>query len=216
MPHQLHDIAVVSSQFEDGRARTPKRERGKQRVAELLQAATAVFAEKGYVAATMTEIAARADAPIGSLYQFFPTKGALADTLVQSYAALLLGDLQALQARAGELSPQALVESMFGLLRGRPRERAAAVPLAETQMDERARRTTFRHMLRKNIASILRARAPGLSNEAARDMAIVLVQLMKAASSLGDEDGPVGRGSAVNELQKLAVQFLEQRLDCKR
>jgi AcrR family transcriptional regulator len=201
----------MSSQAEDGRARAPKRERGKQRVAELLQAATAVFAEKGYEAATMTEIAARADAPIGSLYQFFPTKGALADTLVQNYAALLLGDLQALQAGASELSPQVLVEKLFGLLRGRPQERAAAIPLAEARMDERARRTTFRHMLRKNIAAILAARAPGLSTEVARDMAIVMVQLMKAASALSDEDGLAGRGSALRELQALAVQYLEQR-----
>jgi len=206
----------MSSQVEDGRARAPKRARGKQRVVELLQAATAVFAEKGYEAATMTEIAARADAPIGSLYQFFPTKGALADTLVQNYAALLLGDLQALEARAGELSPQALVENLFGLLRGRPRERAAAIPLAEARMDERARRTTFRHMLRKNIAAILKARAPGLSTEAARDMAIVMVQLMKAASSLSDEDGLAGRGGALRELQALAVQYLEQCLDSGR
>ena len=203
----------MSSQAEDGRARAPKRERGKQRVAELLQAATAVFAEKGYEAATMTEIAARADAPIGSLYQFFPTKGALADTLVQNYAALLLGDLQALQAGASELSPQALVERLFGLLRGRPHERAAAIPLAEARMDERARRTTFRHMLRKNIAAILSARPPGLPAEAARDMAIVMVQLMKAASALSDEDGLAGRGGALRELQALAVQYLEQRLD---
>jgi AcrR family transcriptional regulator len=203
----------MSSQVQDGRARAPKRERGKLRVAELLQAATEVFAEKGYEAATMTEIAARAEAPIGSLYQFFPTKGALADSLVQNYAALLLSDLQALEARAGELSPQALVESLFGLLRSRPREHAAALPLAEARMDERARRATFRQMLRKNIAAIFKARAPDLSAEAARDMAIVMVQLMKASSSLGDEDGLVGRSGALRELKALAVQYLEQRLD---
>ncbi|MDB5974027.1 MAG: TetR/AcrR family transcriptional regulator [Nevskia sp.] len=201
----------MSSDVESGSARAPKRERGKQRVAELLEAATAVFAEKGYEAATMTEIAARADAPIGSLYQFFPTKGALADTLVREYAALLLGDLQALEARAAELSLQALVDGLFGLLRGRPRERAAALPLAEARMDEQARRTTFRHMLRKNIAAIFKARTPGLSSEAARDMAIVMVQLMKAASSLSDEDGLAGRAGALRELQALAVSYLEQR-----
>ena len=202
----------MSSEVESGSARAPKRERGKQRVAELLEAATAVFAEKGYEAATMTEIAARADAPIGSLYQFFPTKGALADTLVRDYAALLLGDLQALEARAAELSLQALADGLFGLLRGRPRERAAALPLAEARMDEQARRTTFRHMLRKSVAGIFKVRAPGLSSEAARDMAIVMVQLMKAASSLSDEDGLAGRAGALRELQALAVSYLEQRL----
>ncbi len=71
----------MSSDTEMHCARLPKRARGKQRVAALLQAAAAVFAEKGYEAATMTEIAARAGAPIGSLYQFFPVKEALADTL---------------------------------------------------------------------------------------------------------------------------------------
>jgi AcrR family transcriptional regulator len=203
----------MSSDVEAGTARAPKRERGKQRVAELLEAATAVFTEKGYEAATMTEIAARAGAPIGSLYQFFPTKGALADTLVQDYAALLLADLRALEARAEELSPRALIEALFSLLRGRPKERAAALPLAEARMDERARRSTFRHMLRKNLAAIFRARQPRLSSEAARDMAIVMVQLMKAASSLSDEDGLAGRGAALRELQGLAVQYLEQRLE---
>jgi AcrR family transcriptional regulator len=38
------------------------------RVAALLHATATVFAEKGFDAATMTEIAALAGAPIGSLY----------------------------------------------------------------------------------------------------------------------------------------------------
>ena len=38
----------MSAEAENPIARAPKRERGKQRVAELLQAAAAVFAETGY------------------------------------------------------------------------------------------------------------------------------------------------------------------------
>ena len=56
---------------------------GRQRVAELLQAAAAVFQERGFEAATMAEIAARADAKIGSLYRFFPNKDAVADALMR-------------------------------------------------------------------------------------------------------------------------------------
>ena len=55
-------------------AKEPKRERGKQRVAALMDAGAELFAEKGYEATTMTEIASRAGAAIGSLYQFFPSK----------------------------------------------------------------------------------------------------------------------------------------------
>src|ERR1700677_3444871 len=126
----------MSSDAEIHRARVPKRARGKQRVAALLEAAAAVFGEKGYEAATMTEIAARAGAPIGSLYQFFPVQGALADTLVQGYVALLAAALQALEARADRIDTQTLVESLLGLLRAHPQERAAAQPLAEARISE--------------------------------------------------------------------------------
>ncbi len=201
----------MSSEAETGAARAPKRARGKQRVVELLQAAAAVFAEKGYEAATMTEIAARAAAPIGSLYQFFPVKEVLADTLVRNYVALLTTDLQNLEARANQLDAATLVVGLFGLLRGHPRERAAVLPLVEARMDRRTRRAAFRPMLRKYIAAILRAHSPALTAEAARDMAVVLLQLMKAASSLNDEDGLPGRAAALRELQALAAQYLEQR-----
>lgn len=201
----------MSSEIEAGSARAPKRARGKERVAKLLQAATAVFAEKGYEAATMTEIAARAGAPIGSLYQFFPVKAALADTLVQNYAAVLAADLQALEARAGEIDTQTLVASLFSLLRAHPQERAAVQPLAEARMSEQTRRSTFRNMLRKQVAAILRVRAPTLSAEAAREIAIVILQLMKASSTLGDEEGLPGRAACLRELQALAVHYLDQR-----
>lgn len=201
----------MSSEAEVAVPRAPKRQRGKQRVAELLAAGAAVFAAKGYEGATMTEIAARAGAPIGSLYQFFPSKEALADTLVQNYVALLAADLEALEARARDIDTRALVEGLFKVLRGHPQERAATMPLAEARMDERTRRETFRYLLRKRIAAILRTRSPTLSAEAARDRALVVLQLMKAASSLSDEEGLSGRTTALRELQALAVHYLEQR-----
>src|SRR5271168_1415890 len=103
----------MSSETEIHGVRLPKRARGMQRVATLLEAAAAVFAEKGYEAATMTEIAARAGAPIGSLYQFFPVKEALADTLVENYASMLAADLRALEARAGATDIETLVDGLF-------------------------------------------------------------------------------------------------------
>jgi AcrR family transcriptional regulator len=202
----------MSTEAENTVARAPKRARGMQRVAELLQAAAAVFAEKGYEAATMTEIAARAGAPIGSLYQFFPVKEALADALVQNYAALLAADLQELEARAGAMEIKTLVERLFGVLRGHPRERVAALPLVEARMDERTQRAIFRNMLRKHIAAILRTRSPAMPAEAARNMAVVVLQLMKAARMLSDEEGLPARAAGLRELQTLTVYYLEQGL----
>jgi len=200
----------MSSETKTAVARAPKRLRGQQRVAELLEAGMAVFAEKGYEAATMTEIAARAGAPIGSLYQFFPTKDAIADTLIERYIALLETELELLRIQAPKMGTATLVENLFALLRRNPRELAAALPLVEARMDERTRRSKFRRVLRKRIADILRARTSTLSSEEARDMAIVVLQLMKAADALSAEDGLPGRAAGLRDLHELARLYLDR------
>lgn len=78
----------------------PTQERSKARLERILDVADAVFAESGYDAATMEEIAARAETSIGSLYQFFPNKKALfaalrtryLDRARELFEALLTGD----------------------------------------------------------------------------------------------------------------------------
>ena len=64
----------MESQTELVPRRIPMQERGEKRVAGLLEAAAAIFAEVGFEAATMSDIAERAGGSIGSLYQFFPSK----------------------------------------------------------------------------------------------------------------------------------------------
>jgi AcrR family transcriptional regulator len=63
----------------------PTLERGQARVRALLEGAEAVFADVGYEGATMKQIAHRAGAPIGSLYQFFPSKEAIGIALIDQY-----------------------------------------------------------------------------------------------------------------------------------
>jgi AcrR family transcriptional regulator/transposase-like protein len=57
--------------------RQPQQKRGKQRVEKILLAAAEVFAEAGFAAATIQQIADRADTAVGSIYQFFPDKLAI-------------------------------------------------------------------------------------------------------------------------------------------
>jgi AcrR family transcriptional regulator len=66
--------------------RIPRQHRGERRVAGLLDAAAYVIAESGYDAATMSEIAERAGASVGSLYQFFPNKEAVTQALRAQYS----------------------------------------------------------------------------------------------------------------------------------
>ncbi|WP_198587141.1 TetR/AcrR family transcriptional regulator [Glycomyces xiaoerkulensis] len=63
--------------------------RGRKRMAELLDAAAEVFAERGFTGATTNAIAARAGASPGTLYQFFENKEAIAESLMARYVERL-------------------------------------------------------------------------------------------------------------------------------
>jgi AcrR family transcriptional regulator len=57
--------------------RQPQQKRGQQRVEKILVAAAEVFAAAGFAAATIQQIADRANTAVGSIYQFFPDKLAI-------------------------------------------------------------------------------------------------------------------------------------------
>ena len=165
-------------------AREPKRERGKQRVAALLDAAAAVFAEKGYEAATMTEIAERAGAAIGSLYQFFPSKEALAEALFDRFAERWAASF----ARVEELAPGRSARELADLFidhklkQGTDRDAAIALSTAVAGIVER--RKPLGDKLRERIASILRIGNPTLGQEEAAAAAVIVNQVMKMVPAL--------------------------------
>jgi transposase-like protein/AcrR family transcriptional regulator len=68
--------------------RQPQQKRGKQRVEKILIAAAEVFAEAGFAAATIQQIADRASTAVGSIYQFFPDKLAIFNALFAEHLRL--------------------------------------------------------------------------------------------------------------------------------
>lgn len=77
-----HDIAATSAS-----RRAPSQRRSRERVENILEAATALIAEAGSDAMRMSEVAERAGISIGSLYQYFPDKAAIIRTLAERYNA---------------------------------------------------------------------------------------------------------------------------------
>ena len=69
-------------------------------MARILSAADAILSSDGVDALTVRRIAARAGVPVGSLYQFFPDKGAVIDALARAYIADFDAAIEGLVASA--------------------------------------------------------------------------------------------------------------------
>jgi AcrR family transcriptional regulator len=67
--------------------RLPSQRRSRERVEKILNCARTLIAEKGSDAMRMSEVAEMAAISIGSLYQYFPDKSAIIQTLARRYNA---------------------------------------------------------------------------------------------------------------------------------
>lgn len=197
----------MTSQKSTVNAKAPQRQRGHKRVASLLDAATACFMERGYEAATMTEIAARAGSAIGSLYQFFPTKEALAHALMAEYTEALQQQLRKLASQAAGWNDDELGAQLIRLLVAFRRRHPAFAVLAESVASlPTMRNLAIRQHLREGLQALLAVRAPRLAPAELRAAAVVVLQLMKAAVALSAEAGLSGRKAALEQLE-LALQL---------
>ena len=198
------------------RAKAPQRERGRARVAALLDAAGQVFAEKGYDAATMTAIAARAGSSIGSLYQFFPTKDEVAQALLQGYLDALIERLHQLRNEAAELDAAAIagfaarVTRTFIRFRG---EHPAFGVLAESYGSVVPGAGSIRGRVRSEIGAVLLALAPGQDGEQAEARATVIQHLMKSAVAINGDTEYQNRDAAIVELERLVEHSLKSWIE---
>lgn len=191
-------------------ARAPRRKRGELRVAALLEAAASVFAERGYAAATMTEIAARAQAPIGSLYQFFPNKEALAGALMARYLEAAVAALTAIEARAATLSTTALAAALVRVFVDLQQERAVAASMLDAMPGRRESAAAFRATMLAHIGRILKARTPALEAARTAPAALtVLLQLKSAAALEMHAADAKAHAAALRELQRMLALYLD-------
>jgi AcrR family transcriptional regulator len=165
-------------------AKEPKRARGKLRVAALLDAGAALFAEKGYEATTMTEIAQRSGAAIGSLYQFFPSKEALAEALFNRYAERTATALQHVVVRAPGLSSAQLADLLVDYKLALRSDRDAVVDFSSSIAAVVERRKPLRDAVRREIASLLRSVNVELTDEKATTAAVMITEIMKTVPML--------------------------------
>jgi AcrR family transcriptional regulator len=190
-------------------AKAPKRARGMQRVAELLDAGAVLIAEQGYDATTMTQIAERAGASIGSLYQFFPSKEVLAEALFGRYVEHVASLLEDMVKRAPGLSPVRLADLLVDLILDLRSDRDAAVALSSAIAGIVERRKPLRSATRRHIAAILRAANPKLREKAAGEAAALIGHVLKIVPTLAKEEEDGGQ-ALVAQARKMLAAYIER------
>ncbi len=196
----------------EARGRTalePQRSTGKRRVAELLRAGADVIAERGFEAATMAEIAARAGAQIGSLYRFFPNKDALADALIRRYRELVDAAFEKTDNRAGSSTIEEFADDLLDVFASVRGESPCIIALLDARSDANAWRGEFHDRSLRGVVTSLKRRDPSLSHATASDMAVALLQNMKAIKSLDVEQN----AGAIAELRAMTALYLKSKLD---
>lgn len=189
----------------------PKRHRGRLRVEAILDAGAEIFAQKGFDAATMTEIAARADTAIGSLYRFFPTKDLLSDALLGRYWEKLGQALDLIFTQAADLQPTALADALFEMMMDLRADRATAMALLDTRTDYSGRRAEFRDQMRRRLSTILTVAKPALSPSRADAMAVVVLHALKAVPLLAQED-PDADAPLLTETRQMIRSYISTAL----
>jgi len=192
--------------------RVPQQDRGERRVAEVLEAAAGIIAERGYDGATMTEIAERAGSSIGALYQYFPNKEAIARALRHRCAEEMKALWAPLASEGAGLSMEELVDRMLGVLIDFMKKRPELIPLMNAPV-KYERDPASRIQLRELFAAMFRGKRPDLTAAEAFRVANVALQVVKGLRPLYAEAHTEEEREAIAlEFKLLLTSYLGARL----
>ncbi|MBN9242682.1 MAG: TetR family transcriptional regulator [Mesorhizobium sp.] len=192
--------------------RLPSQQRSRERVERMLAAASELIAEQGTDALKMRDVAERASVPIGSLYQFFPDKGAV----IRALAERITAEGRACIAEA--LTPvrdtedfrsafNGLVDTYYALFLAEPVMRDI---WSGTQADRtlRALELADSRASAALLAKALLAAQPGREREAAERTAFFVWQLGEAAVRLAVSVGRQEGDAMVETYKRMALREL--------
>lgn len=198
-----------------GLRRVPKQARAVARLERVLDAAEAVFVEVGYDAATTNLIATRAGTSIGSLYEFFPNKQALAVGLADRY----VGDLGSVYTERvvndGTKSGEQLIDSIVDALSTFWRRRPATAALLRGSLGAPeliAAGEALRLAFVDHIEAILTARRPGAHGAHTRFVAEITFDITRALLERAQAEQLHRRGAVQAELKRVLLAYLRSAM----
>jgi AcrR family transcriptional regulator len=194
--------------------RRPRQARAQERVNRVLDTAEQIFAEIGYDAATTNLIATQAGTSIGSLYEFFPNKEAIARALAeryveqidQLYAALFVEALKDEEVDARDVV-EFIVEGVDRFYREHP----GAVPLLNgrlTSPELAEAGASVQIALEQRVESVFARRRPDIPVNRRHLMAVVVAEMSRALLVRADMVPLSQRRALVRELERAIVAYL--------
>jgi AcrR family transcriptional regulator len=194
--------------------RKPRQARSQERVNRILDVAEELFASQGYAATTTNAIAAQAQVPIGSLYQFFPDKTAILQALSLRYAEMLHQELVSIDEAETVTLPLAdyvnqLIDTTDRFFTKNPSYYAIFMEVQGTirELDEIDEATDAK--LIQDLASSLANRDTRLEPADYQAIAFVLVKAIGTLLWLSLSQEPLYRQRLVAETKRLTLHYLQ-------
>lgn len=196
--------------------RSPVQRRSKETVEEILSAAARVFEAHGYAGGTTNRIAEAAAVSIGTLYQYFPSKEAIAVALLERHVA---DTDQRLHEWVGHMVAEqhglyaALHDYVAGMLAthsGRPR--LQHILLEETPLPERVHQALHQAERRagRAVAGLLRL-YPEIRHAHLEQAGILIVQTVESLThrfAAHPEEPLIRRTGFVDEVATMLFAYL--------
>ena len=189
------------------RRRKPQQARASARRGRFLEVAAQLIAQSGYDAVTMTAIAENAQASIGTLYDYFPDKPALALALLARYTEEADAHWKALltpaRLRSKAVLADVFIEGILDFVRQRPAYLALLdAPIAYT------RTKSARRPLRRTIARAFKRLHPEMPAKQAVLVAEIIVTLIKSFLAVYRRAAARDRAQVEAEFRRLLRLYL--------
>lgn len=192
----------------------PRQERSQHTMAALLDATARVLMARGWAKTTTNHVAMRAGVSIGTLYEYFPNKEAMATALLERHLEEAESKLAALaasltlEARSLEGVVRAIVAAMIELHAASPRlhrllfeevPRSAAVSRRVLAMEEAYTQT---------LATLLPKLTPLANPEISARVVVELLEALTHRWIATANGGPLPRSQMQHELERLVLAYL--------
>lgn len=162
----------------------------------------------------MCAIAERAGSSIGSLYQFFPNKEAVAEALRASYIGEVEELWESLAVKSARLKAETLVHELVRSQIAFANRHRAFVALLDAPATTNSWRR--RELVRARIARMLTAKNPRLSRIQSAETAAVVHQIVKGILGLYARAGARRKTAIIHEFEAALLGYLGPKLEGSR